>query len=84
MQLNSTFIKGLVIPFNEVLPPGTLKEIRSQLNVSEHTPRKVLTGQWTNEPLAISALNAVKRHHELIGRFLKQFPKEILEQAQKA
>lgn len=77
-QLDNNFIKSLVIPFNEVLPSGALKDLREEFNVSETTPRKVLTGEWTNEPLAKSALRIVIEQTYLSVRFLDQFPKELI------
>ena len=79
-QLDSQFIKSLVIPFNEVLPSGALKDLRDEFNVSETTPRKVLTGEWTNDPLARSALSIVVAHTDLCVRFLKQFPKQLVDE----
>lgn len=78
MQLDSTFIQNLVIPFNEVLPPGILPILRDEFSVSEHTPRKVLKGDFSNEPIATAGLREVIRHYDLLDRFLQQFPAETV------
>ncbi len=78
MSLDSTFIQKLLIPFNEVLPPGTLPIIRDEFKVSEHTPRKVLKGEFSNEEIVEAGLRHVIQHHDLLGRFLQQFPTETI------
>lgn len=78
MPLDSTFIQNLIIPFNEVLPPGTLPILRDEFKVSEHTPRKVLKGEFSNEEIAEAGLRHVIQHHDLLVRFLKQFPDETI------
>ncbi|MCF8245513.1 MAG: hypothetical protein K9J37_13560 [Saprospiraceae bacterium] len=78
MQIDSAFIQKLVIPFNEVLPPGILPILRDEFSVSEHTPRKVLKGDFSNEPIAEAGLREVIRHYDLLDRFLQQFPSETI------
>jgi hypothetical protein len=76
MVLDSTFIKRLIIPFNEVLPPGTLRIIRDEFQVSEHTPAKVLKGEFSNPEIVEAGLRVVIEHFDLLSRFIDQFPPE--------
>ena len=80
MQLDSTFIKALEIPFDSVLPVGAKKEIREQFNVSVHAPSKILAGGWTNLDISEEALRRVIEHRNYLNKFLAQFPKAIIEQ----
>ena len=78
MGLDRISIRNLIIPFNEVLPPGTLKLLREQFDVSEHTPAKVLRGEFTNLEITTEALRQVLAHLDLLERFIDQFPAEII------
>lgn len=73
--MNSEQIRNLKIPFAKVLPAGALKQIQEKCQVSEHTPRRVLQGDWTNPAIIKEALNIIKAHKKLIEDFLEQFEK---------
>ena len=74
MQLDKNFVRNLGVPFNQVLPNGALVALRGQFDVSEHTPRKILSGEWSNPAFVLAALNLIREHHELLDRFIRQFP----------
>jgi hypothetical protein len=77
-QFDRHFVRSLVIAFNEVLPSGSLKEIRDQFQVSEHTPAKVLRGEFNNEDIVLHALKQILVQQDLVERFLAQFPEETI------
>lgn len=77
--LDNDFIKALVIPFNEVLPTGALKALQHEFKVSETVPSKVLSGKWSNEDIAHAALRLVIEQDDLTSRFIKQFPKQVVD-----
>ena len=84
MTIDSNFIKKLIIPFNEVLPPGSLKLLREEFSVSEHTPSKALKGEFYNEDITKAALRQISEHKELLERFIVQFPEQFVSQAMEA
>jgi hypothetical protein len=81
MAVDSNFIKNLIIPFNEVLPPGSLQLLRDTFSVSEHTPRKALKGEFYNEEITKAALRQIAEHQDLLQRFIEQFPPQFLKEA---
>ncbi len=78
MHINSEFIKKLRIPFSEALPSGAIKEIREKFGVSEHTPTKVLRGDWSNPEITREALKRSILHHQHTGVFIGQFPRGLV------
>ena len=73
MNLDAHFIKSLRIPFNAVLPTGSITILRDEFAVSEHTPRRVLSGDWSNPEIILAAIRQVEAHKSLLERFLQQF-----------
>lgn len=81
MVLNRNYIKGLQIPFSAVIPHGAYKEIRETFRqqrgtCSEHTPKHVLAGGWSDPEMVEMALKLVREHRDLLNLFLRQFPQE--------
>jgi hypothetical protein len=71
--MKKEFIKTLKIPFSSVIQPGLLKQLRETLHTSEHTPTRVLRGEWTNEIITNEALQLLKERKDLLDKFLQQF-----------
>ncbi len=89
MVLNRNYIKRLQIPFSEVMPHGAYKEIRETFRqqrgtCSEHTPKLVLAGGWSDPEMVEMALQLVRKHRDYLDRFLRQFPQEATTESARA